>query len=305
MRIDMAGEFTIRKYNVETGQLVQEVGPFHNTITNIGLNRIGTASAFTYCYVGTGTNPATQIDTVMGNRLATTSTIQASGSNSAPGTPYWKEESRTFRFGAGAAAGNITEVGIGWGDSSVLTNYVWSRELTVDSGGSPVTITVLSNEFLDVTYTLRFYPTLTDFTGSFMLGATTYTYTGRLATVTSIGLLLNSRMAGLTTQTGYAGASCALGPVTGTITGASTSASMSGTITQGEYVDNSLKRTCSTSFSLAQANVTGGIKAMTLQSATSSLVILYYQILLNNAIPKDNTRTMTLNMEHSWGRYTP
>lgn len=305
MRINMAGEFTIRKYNVETGQLVQEVGPFHNTITNIGLNKIGTGAAFTYCYVGTGTSPATQVDTIMGNRLATTATVQTSGSNSAPGTPYWKEESRTFRFNAGAAAGNITEVGIGWGDSSVLTNYLWSRELTVDSGGNPVTITVLSNEFLDVTYTLRFYPNLTDFTGSFMLGATTYTYTGRIATVTSIGMQLAQSMAGLTTQTGYAGASCALGPITGTITGASSTVGMNGTVTQGAYVDNSMKRTCSTAFSLTQANVTGGIKAMTLQSAASSLVSLFYQILLNNPIPKDNTRTMTLNMEHSWGRYTP
>lgn len=305
MHIAMAGEYTLRKYNVETGKLVQEVGPFHNTITNIGLNRIGSGGALDYCYVGTGTNPATQIDTVMGNRIATTQTIQTQGSSSSPTTPYWKQESRTFRFGAGAAAGNITEVGIGWGAAGVTTNYLWSRELTVDSGGNPVTITVLSNEFLDVTYTLRYYPNLTDFSGSFMLGATTYNYTGRISNVTGGSMNLPFNMTGLTPQLGYAGYSCALGPVTGGITGSTESVTMSGTVTQTPYVDNSLKRTCSTSFSLGQANVSGGIRAMTITNTGTSMVTLLYQILLNAPIPKDNTRTMTLNMEYSWGRYTP
>lgn len=305
MRIELAGEFTIRKYNAETGKLVQEVGPFHNTITNIGLNKLGTGAPISHCYVGTGTTPATVVDTTMGNRIATTSTQQTYGSNNTTSPPYWKEFSITFRFGAGVAAGNITEVGVGWGSSSTATNYLWSRELTVDSGGNPVTITVLSNEFLDVTYTIRYYPVLTDFSGTFMLGTTSYSYTGRASNIN--GQIINAfnPMVGLTPQIGYAGAGCALGPLTGVITGSTASVTMSGAVTQAPYVDGSLKITCSTSFSLGAANVAGGIKAMTIQSAASSFASMNYQILLNNPIPKDNTRTMTLNMEHSWGRYTP
>lgn len=304
MHIAMAGEYTIRKYNAETGRLVQELGPFHNTITDIGLNRAGTGSPVIYCYVGTGTTPANISNTTMGNRIATTSTVQTNGSTSST-TPYWFQYSRTFRFAAGAAAGNLTEVGVGWGDSTVTTNYLWSRELTVDGSGNPVTITVLSNEFLDVTYSLRYYPNTSDFTGSFMIGATSYSYTGRIALIGSANVNFNGAINGLSTQTFYGGAGCALGPITGNITGASGSSGDSGTVTVAPYVANSLKRNSSCSYSLAQANVAGGIKAFTLQFAGASMITTQYQILLNSVIAKDNTKTMTLNFENSWARYTP
>ena len=90
-------------------------------------------------------------------------------------SPYYRWAKVTWRFGQGVAAGNISEVGLGWGNSNL-----WNRALIKDANGNPTTITVLSDEYLDVVSEIRDYPTLSS-SGSFNLldktGAIINTYT--------------------------------------------------------------------------------------------------------------------------------
>ena len=61
------------------------------------------------------------------------------------------------------------------------------RALILDGGGSPTTLTILSDETLDVTYTIRVYPPTTDVTGSITLDGVSYGYTIRPCNVSTSG----------------------------------------------------------------------------------------------------------------------
>jgi hypothetical protein len=59
----------------------------------------------------------------------------------------------TWRFGEGIAAGNIAEVGLGWGNATL-----WNRARIKDAQGKPTVITVFADEYLDVVSEIRVYP---------------------------------------------------------------------------------------------------------------------------------------------------
>lgn len=304
MRQEMQGMYTLKKYCAITGRLKQEIGPFCNKITNIGLNRMGTTSSVvTNAYVGTGTAPAQFTDSAMGSQL--TSVVAGSITTSRNSvSPYWHQSTRTSRFPAGTINGNITEVGVGWNTSS--TNSLWSRELIVDSSGNPITLTVLANEFLDVVYSLRFYPSVTDFTGSVTINGTSYSYTGRTANINSATCNMGQGTVIAAAISQVYGGPCVLGAVTGTITGQTGSAAPT-TTSLAAYVDGSLTSICTTEFALDAGNVTGGIKACILATRTvgsfPGLMAQEWQLVFNNYIPKTNANTMGLVLQVSWARY--
>lgn len=128
----------------------------NNLILDAGLNRMGdTTSAWVnYCHVGTDNTVPTVSDTGLGGWVAsktfTTSAYSAKGS-----APYYGYKNYSYRFGQGVAAGNLSEVSVGW---SATNDSMYSRALIVDGAGDPTTITVLSDEYLDVFYELRCYP---------------------------------------------------------------------------------------------------------------------------------------------------
>ena len=66
----IAGQYTLRKYKADTHELVQEIGPFDNLITDQGLDRVGTANFANYVFVGTGTATPAVTDSTLGNYLA-------------------------------------------------------------------------------------------------------------------------------------------------------------------------------------------------------------------------------------------
>ncbi len=87
------------------------------------------------CMVGSGNAAPAETDTALQAR-ASTSNINVQSNNSNVSPRYgWRR--RTFRFAAGAAAGNLSEVGVGW-----TTTAVFSRALILDGSGNPTTITV-------------------------------------------------------------------------------------------------------------------------------------------------------------------
>lgn len=164
------------------GHISKETDWFNNLVLDAGLDAMGGAGTanITHVWVGTGNSTPTPTQTGLDNTLAGTSTVQGADQRGVQTSnlPYYYWMRRTFRFGLGVAAGNLSEVGLG-NESSALFN----RALIKDNAGNPTTVTVLSDEFLDVVVEFRVYPK-TNFSGQFQLlnkyGAlvSEHTYTG-------------------------------------------------------------------------------------------------------------------------------
>lgn len=301
--IGLAGFYTVRKKCATSGKVKQEVGPFHNLITNLGLNWIGTIPPyFSHCYVGTGTVPPAVGDTTM-STYKVTSNSAGSFVNTAPTSPTWfAQVSRTFTFNAGTINGNITEVGVGWNPTPV--GSLWSRELIVDSSGNPIAITVLANEILEVVYTFRQYIDPEVFTGSFTLNGINYNYTGCAGNVGSAYLLPTEGMRAPFLETGYANAT-GLGSITTSGLSGGTQLGGSPSHSQRPYVNNSYSLSGVSSLALGTWNHASGINGFSLYGAASAFMAVRFKILLATPIPKTNLNTMSLTWSITWGRYTP
>lgn len=274
---------------------------FPNLVTDVGLNRIGSGNYLTACHVGSNNTTPTVADTSLGGYIAGTTTVQATSTGNTTVSPYYSWKRITYRFAtAGAAAGNIAEVGIATA-AAQAGSILFSRALVLDELGAPTTVTVLSDEVLDVTYELRLYPPLTDVTGTVVIsGSATHDYVLRASSVTSNtswGYYLGST-ASMSHRSGnelavYNGA-------IGTITQAPSGSSLSVGLSNLAYGNNNLYRDAVGSFGLNYGNVDGGIKSVRFATTLGA-----FQYELTPIVPKDNTKTLTLTQRVLWGRYTP
>jgi hypothetical protein len=268
---------------------------FPNLITDGGLDRMGTVADYAgWCQVGSGSTAPSVSDTGLAARIAGTNTLQASVTGAQASAPYYVKNIKTFRFAIGVATGNLSEVGIGW----TTTGSLFSRALILDGAGSPTTITVLSTEALDVSYELRMYPPTVDTSGTIVLAGVTYDWIGRASLVTSYGggaWLPGIYHAGYAPygMTLYSGA---IGAITSYPAG---SASAGSAGVASSYTAGSFYRDITFSFSLTQGNVSGGALAARFTAGWGT-----YQLGFTPAIPKDNTKTLSLVIRHSWARKT-
>lgn len=317
----VAGQYTIRKYKADTDELIQEVGPFDNLITNQGLNRVGTDVFGNRIFIGTGTVPPAVTDTQLGAYLNYASAFAPStGWNSAilsGGSPdYWVQGVGTWRFPAGAATGTITEVGIGgFTGAAIDTNHrVSSRALIVDSGGSPISITVLPDEYLDVTYSLRYYPYVgSDVVQTVVISGVNYTFTTRAfglesSTYCSVNATAPMNWGGSTqVKTGTAaGTPPALAAVTAVAMLNQGAGSDLATV-KNAYIDSSFEMSAVFSAGLAVGNLTHGIRGMITRTTNStnhsySFINSAFQSTISPAIPKDSTKILQFGASASWSR---
>lgn len=315
-RVSYQGEYTLVRRKADTEQVIQTIGPFCNLITDIGLEYIGaTGSPLSYVFVGTGTLPASPTDEQMGSFLAATTTNQV-GWNQAllrGGPPdYWVQGAVTKRFSAGAAAGNLTEVGIGWGNN-ISNHRCFSRALIVDGGGAPTSITVLSDEVLDVTYAMRAYPYIgPDLEQVVTISGQNYDFTTRSALVGSNLAIIASgyqRMSGaMYFKTGTAAGTP---PSLGTVEQSLQTPGGQGpsSVSQLAYVPASLEVDTTITSGLNDANLTYGIRGYettTTQTSTgNTFVRTNFQTVIDPPIMKNNTQVLSFGMKFSWGRYVP
>lgn len=272
---------------------------FDNLILDTGLNRLGTGLVGNHCQVGTGATAPTNSDATLQSLLTASSTIQNTVTGASASSPYYGYVINTYRFGIGAAAGNLTEVGIGWAASGSL----FSRSLIKDLAGDPTTITILGDEILDVQYELRLYAPLTDVTGTIDVGGDDYDYVLRASNVTTgttwgnfgVSYLLTSGGVAMQPSLGFntffAGA---VGAITAAPSGtANTDASYP---SAAVYGNNNLYRDFSYSVGINHANF-GGVGAVLLQTSAGQ-----YQIGFTPDLPKDNTKTLTVVVRVAWAR---
>lgn len=298
MNIKFAGRYSIKRVKA-SGEIVQELPEFTNAITDIGLNRAATGIPAQYCYIGSGTTAAATNDTQMGNLLLENVNMTSATTNRTLDTPYWVERSTTWRFPPSGSNLNITEVGVGWTSDSV--NGLWSRALTVDEDDNPVTITLLEDEYLDVTYTLRFYPPLTDSTYDVTINGTTHTFTSRTTSITTSTVNSYSPVSGMTQIQVYGGP-CTLGPLDGAIENATSNTYGNGWMYSNTYITNSKKLTFTAFFDPTYGNVTGGITGIVIYT-NPGLFGISTQFIVSPPIPKNNTSSLTMTYEYTWSRY--
>jgi hypothetical protein len=266
---------------------------FPNLITDGGLNHIATNNnALEWVQVGTGSAAPIASDTQLASRVAGTNTTTANVSGIQPAAPYYGFRRITWRFGQGVAAGNLSEVGVCWDSTASL----FSRALILDPSGSPTTITVLADEFLDVTYEFRRYPGIADITGTVTLDGAVYNWVSRPASVAaddrwgmsgaSLGGRMNSLLAALMNNT----------PIT------SITSEPSGSIVSWSakaYAADSHEVEFVITAAIGQANF--NIQSMQIIGDGGTFS---YQFGFTPAIPKDNTKILTLEVKHSWARKT-
>jgi len=288
----MSGHYTFIASRPDGSQRKFE---FENLILDQGLDRIGLGGVFNCCQVGSGSTAPVFGNTGLQTLVATKVSPETSVAGSQDSAPYFGWLRQRYRFAEGDAAGNLREVGIGWGSSGQL----FSRALIKDGAGDPTVITVLSDEVLDVTYEIRLYPPLVDQEFSVTIGGVTHDCVLRAANVIGPGwqpvaLASDGSSDGCTVNP-------KAGPL-GTIEQWSAGATgEEGDVTFEAYVNGTYKRVCLAEFNVEQGNVSGGIGAVDIVSAFAGS----YQCSFDPPIMKDDTNVLSLSFDISWNRYTP
>ena len=279
---------------------VPVTGWFDNLITNTGLDLfgvlpIGTPGYIRTCMVGSSNTPPQFTDLAMGSLLGSKVLHSAHTASNSSSPEYYRQVVLTYRLDAGVGTGNISEVGLGY---STVSGKLFSRALVLDDIGNTVTISKGADEILDITYAFRVYPVLTDFTGSFTLTGNkggSYNYTGRVANVGTIMQTSTGQphtlIFGNPSITAYNGSiSSITGIPAGTASGSSS--------TIPAYVNGSYNTNFTATFSVAQGNLSGGIKSLQVQGGQMT-----WQIEFDTAIPKTSSDTLSITGNISWGRY--
>jgi hypothetical protein len=275
-------------------------GWFDNLITNAGMDQIavgGTAAfsiaeLFTKCKVGTGSTPPAFTDTVLVSPLAASVVNEAYTVSFVEGTPAYWSVIRTYRFGTGVAAGNLTEVAV----IDNLTQEAFSRALITDSGGTPITVTVLSDEILDVTYELRSYIDKTTYTDSILISGVGYSMQRMpydIANPPQINRAMrNDGASGFSIVTRETNV---LGTVYQNVSGTGGSAS---SYTIASYTIGNFYRDVTILFATGVSNFATGIGAITMDFRQTKMKVGF-----TPKIPKVSTNNLSVTFRTTWARY--
>ncbi len=280
------------------------VAEFSNLITDAGLNNLVNFLWFNGVFIGTGNTPPTVNDTDLASYLNFSAVRMASTTGTTTSAPYYTWFRRTFRFEAGMATGNLTEIAMGWRSGTV--NNLISRTLIKDANGIPTTLTILADEILDVTYEFRYYIPLTDVSGNITFSGNiggTHAYVIRpanISTNTSSGWNAAAGAHANPAQNlciAYAGGG--LGTIFSEPSGAIITTNSSFYTSSAAYVLNSYTLTSTYVLGVDWANDPRGIKCMRVPLGPGT-----YQIEFDPPIPKTNADTLSFTLSYTWGRKT-
>ena len=291
----VGARFKLVARKASTEEITRETDWFKNIVLDTGLNQMSVGTWIDRVRVGSGNSTPVASQTQLYNTIASTTTV-LSGSESiskqTTTSPYYVAAKRTYRFGEGVAAGNISEVGCGWGTGLAL----WNRALVKDLNGNPTTITVLSDEFLDVIVEVRYYPTQS-FSGSFNL----LNKTGQIVsshTYTGLPQLSESTTVAFTKLGGYS-AFLYSGSMNNTTTNPSSSLGSVGT---SSTYPSPKTLTCTNNFPLGTAN--GSIRTIRQDFNTISTDSMSaYKFEIAPPIVKTNQMILSFTFSISWARY--
>lgn len=299
------GEWKLMATNRYSGKQRVLADWFPNLVLDIGLDRIGIAQGWLgSCFVGSGNSLPNELQTSLDNLVASTSTRTLNTATSSGAAPWYSQNTITYRFAQGAAAGNLSEIGVGWASSGL-----WSRALILDGLGEPTTITVLADEFLDATYRLRCYAPDTDVVTEMTIDGVTTTVTARASDANQQFVWFSTSPVGprgggdtVASSNRHNVFSGTIGLITGSPGGTSSGAGP-GAANQA-YVSGTYFRDYSTTWPISQGNV-GSVRSYRTRFGDANGGFGVMQFQFDPPIAKDATKTMVLTTRHSWGRYTP
>jgi hypothetical protein len=280
------------------GKTPHTVLEFDNLVTNLGLDRLMSGNTFG-SVIGVGSSSATPSasDVALGSFVARQATTTGPTAIAGGSPDYYSTVQYIAAFAQGAAAGNLTEVGIGDNNGSAIATL--SRALILDGGGNPTTVTVLSDEYLTVTYQLRLKPSLTDVTGTL----SGYTYTIRECYVGTSVLgsagavdprqVMGSGTTNFTTGNQYV--------TSNTLTANTTAPAQTNNInassaTQGTYVNGTFTNTATITFTPASG-------ALTINTAVFKFSGPKFQVGFSPAINKTTSHNVVLTLRLTVARY--
>ena len=153
---------------IEFGEVIEETGWGKNIITLIGINALLSGSGVAmWTVAGTGNATPSEANTVLASYAGKQTTrpialVVTRQTNPATELYIKFVERTTFNPGAfGGSAVNIAEAGKTFGQPTLgsvnSSTTVFSRGLLVDSGGSPTTISVAPDEYLDIVWEFTIY----------------------------------------------------------------------------------------------------------------------------------------------------
>lgn len=313
----------------------REVDWFDNLITNYGLDNIGIRpnKSCRGCQVGSGSTAPNFTDTALASRVGSSvnrfSTTSGRDYTDPLNRFMWRR--RVYRFVPGTATGNITEVGVCFGDNDSATTGgalsptapLFSRALILDGGGSPVTITVAADETLDVTYEERVYiPDNVDVTGVLTFDGVSTNWTlrncevndnpgsantgGWALSVNDLGFTFEHRQSsGFGENQAYVGASSAIVAETGEPTGTERGlgGGTEGSVTTAVYVSGNFYVDITHSWGLAAAGA-GTINDPNGVGAARFVTDLdcSFQVGFSPRIAKTADKILSYTLRLSWAR---
>lgn len=313
--VKVGARFQMTSYKAD-GTVKEETPEFDNIWLNQGLDLMGTQQYIAGVAVGTGNSTPVITQTNLDARVATTTTAQTGLAVSYTSTPTPKYTiTAKYRFNAGTLNNvNLSEVCI---VKSGAPNEAVNRALIKDAGGTATTITVLNDEYLDVSIFVDFYPETTDFTQTINLN------NGSGGLINTVNLTIRAAFLGSTTNPpidtyfGYMYGAVSLAGNTesmteirdgaigttatspaGTVLAKSDSAQNTIKVTQADYVAGSYKRSATLLVKLNGGN--GNIRSL-LQKTTLGC----FQVEFNPVIAKNSSQTLSIPIELSWSRYVP
>lgn len=303
-RVGLEGWMRLEVYNAATGIKTKDTGWFKNLITDQGLDAIAQQTdVMTHFHVGTSNTAPTISDTWLNAFVATTTTSRSDINGCTGSSPYYGYRRKTQRFDEGDATGNIQECAVGW---SASTGTAFSHALIQDPGGSPKSITVLSNEYLDFTYELRYYPPTSDATGTCVIDGNSYNYQTRALNVTSttfwsqyIGKKFEQLVLTESYHRAYTGA---LGAITATQP-AGTDATGTTDVTNVTYVPGDYFMDFTVRATTQQWNVAGGyIRSLVLACKGNRWQTEFDKVADGTGIPKSVSNGLNIYWRVSWTR---
>lgn len=289
----VGARFKLVARKASTEEITRETEWFKNIVLDTGLNRMSVGNWIDRVRVGSGNSTPVASQTQLDSTIASTTTVLSGGDSISKQTttlPYYVAAKRTYRFPEGVAAGNISEVGCGWGTGQDL----WNRALVKDLNGDPTTITVLSDEFLDVIVEVRYYPTQS-FSGSFNL----LNKTGQIVSShTYTGLPQFNEVSVNFSKVSGRNAVLFSGSLNNVITYPS---SELGYVASISTYPSPKTLTCTNSFPLTTAN--GSIKTVLQEIITISHGGTIYKFEIDPPIVKTNLMVLSFTFSISWDRY--
>lgn len=297
--LGIAGYYKLIIRDKDSHEPRQVIDWFPNLITDIGMDRLGTDGlGGQYCGLGSGTTAPSILDTGLQSPVGVKRSVTSSTYGAVTSVPYYGWKKLQWDFTPGQVTGNLSEITVSWNNDNTSA---FSRTLITENG-SPITISVLANDYLTVIYEFRVYPVTTDSSATPTIGGIEHACVIRASEINNAAWTGQWALSyGMTFSTSSTNTLKTFASDIGTIFTEPAGSSQSSTIrTLDSYVPGSYSRTCTYPFTVNQGNHSGGIDSVKVETAYGA-----WQVSFVPPIMKDINKTMNLRFTVTWARYTP